>query len=692
MRSAILLLLFFALTTAHAQTKIAISIDATHVTNRIQPKEAIGGALDGHWGGETDRILQPANIAAMRGTGLQPISYRLRTELGGEAWHWNPAGHWSEAKQQQGYWTSDSTDGAPIQISYGYFLPRRGNTHDNANDNGYSRIDDGDTATFWKSNPYLDHRFTGEADSLHPQWIVIDLGRARPVNTLRIQWADPYALSFRLDYADDIGDDYFDPHKPDLWHPLTSYTNPAGGMQSITFAQKPLLLRFLRISMNQSSYTGPQSNDIRDRLGFAIREVQLGILDEKNIFKDFMYHRPSNSQSVIRVSSTDPWHRATDRDPNTEQAGLDRFFSCGITGRLPAMLPMAVLYDTPENMSALLHYVHQKNYPVSELEMGEEAEGQLVHPTDYASLYLQFASVLKRAWPGIKMGGPGFAGLAKDGPEDTTTFSERQWMMLFLSYLKQHGRLDDFNFFSFEWYPFDDVCAPPAGQLAQEPQLMRAALDPFFKDILPRGLPLYITEYGYSAYGGRAEVTIEGALLYADILGQFLTLGGQKSFLYGLEPTDPEQTNQCDWGNDMLFGMGSDGGIAYRTAAYYTVQMMTHQWAGDSSSLLELYNVTTSDPLITAYALQRPDGGWSLALLNKDPKHSKLAQVTLHTDPGQHRLKMETSALQYSSARYHWKSAGPDGHPDKELPPVTVQVANGNLSLPPYSLTIVHGR
>src|SRR5712692_6517911 len=111
-------------------TKITIWFKPGRPVNRFVPSHAFGAALDGHEKGEVQHMLSSKNVNEMLTAGLRPVSYRLRTELAVEAWHWNPKGTWSERGRRQGYWTSSGpgTTGKPISVSYGYRLPRRGST------------------------------------------------------------------------------------------------------------------------------------------------------------------------------------------------------------------------------------------------------------------------------------------------------------------------------------------------------------------------------------------------------------------------------------------------------------------------------------------------------------------------------------------------------------------------------------
>src|SRR5450759_2789073 len=168
----ILASVFFMSLEAAAQTVI---VDATpsHVVNRFSPQYALGSTVD------------------------RVVSYRQNTDLFVQAWHWNPNGTWSDPAGK-GYFTGDGTPTSEmIRHSYGYSLPHRGFTRNGGTEfDGYSRLDDGDVKTYWKSNQYLTREFTGEEDSLHAQWVVIALDKKEWVNRIRIQWADPLARDF----------------------------------------------------------------------------------------------------------------------------------------------------------------------------------------------------------------------------------------------------------------------------------------------------------------------------------------------------------------------------------------------------------------------------------------------------------------------------------------------------------------
>ena len=104
--------------------------------------------------------------------------------------------------------------------------------------------------------------------------------------------------------------------------------------------------------------------------------------------------------------------------------------------------------------------------------MGEEADGQYMLPEDYAALYLQWATAIHRVDPALKLGGPSFQGVNKDIEVWPDANGKVSWTARFVDYLKQHGRMNDLAFFSFEHYPYEP-CRMPWGMLYDEPELVQ---------------------------------------------------------------------------------------------------------------------------------------------------------------------------------------------------------------------------
>src|SRR5437763_636669 len=127
-----------------------------------------------------------------------------------------------------------------------------------------------------------------------------------------------------------------------------------------------MMARWIRIVMTQSSGVPAQpTDDVRDRLGFVMKELSAGVLDSRGHFHDRMHHGKSlKEQTIIYVSSTDPWHSQSDLDEGVEQVGWDRIYSTGLTNNLPMLVPTGLLYDTPENAANEIRYLRARGYKV----------------------------------------------------------------------------------------------------------------------------------------------------------------------------------------------------------------------------------------------------------------------------------------------------------------------------------------
>ena len=699
------------LTAGAMQASVAahgIDVDITpgHVLNRFNPYTALGVSFDAVDPGTSAQLYSATNVAHIVSAGWKPVSYRLFTELSSQAWHWNPTGAYSNAGAQQGYWTSSPTpSGTAIIASPGVELPRRGMSTVQFDPDGYSRLVDGNTSTFWKSNPYLDTAFTGEANALHPQWIILDLTNNVPIDGLTVAWANPYAVRYQVQYW--TGDDAI--YSPDqgTWRtfPGGTVSGGTGSTATLRLARAPVRVRYLRILMTGSSNTcvAPGSTDVRDCRGYAVRELYAGTINSGGSLHDVLQHAPAASrQTQAFVSSADPWEGSGARR-GVEQPGLDLVYKSGVTQGLPMMVPVPLLYSTPQNAANEIRYLEARHYPVSYVELGEEPDGQFITPEDYGALYLQWASAIHAVDPALKLGGPVFQGTRGDVPTWDNGTGVTSWTKRFLTYLVGHGRLGDLAFFSFEHYPFDG-CQPAAAQLLQEPAQVMGVLAAWKAAGVPTAIPWFITEYGYSSDSAEAESSIDVALWSADFLGAFLSQGGAAAYLYQGLPQPLDANPSCDsWGALSMFAADDNGQWAANRAQYYAAWLITQQWAEPVNVPQALHPTSgpgltdpgSKQPLVTSYALLRPDGRWALLVINKDPKRSHRLPITF-TDHASTTTTFRgpVEACVFSSASYVWHPHGANGYAKPNQPPAHTTRSGGpafSFTFPAYSVTVLRG-
>jgi hypothetical protein len=683
----------------------------SHVVNTFSPLRALGSTVDRVPSNATDTFFRPDQIKQIQEAGWGVISYRQNTDLFVQAWHWNPKGTWSDPAGR-GYFVGDANPTSEmIRHSYGYQLRHRGFTRNGGSEfDGYSRLDDGDLQSYWKSNPYLSKAFTGEDDSLHPQWVVIALEKPTEVNAIRIAWAEPYARVYEVQYWVGAGDAMDEQDKGE-WKTFSSGTVPdgQGGTPTIRLDSARVTTKFVRVLMTQSSNTCDThgSADRRNCVGYAIRELYLGSIDGQGEFTDLLQHSAGQKQTLTLCSSVDPWHDASDlyvapdRMESGDQPGFDLFFTSGITRGLPAIIPVALLYSTPEDAAAQLTYIEHRKYPVSYIEMGEEADGQYMLPEDYGALYLQFAQALHRVDPNLKLGGPSFQGVTEDIKAWPDKQGRTSWFTRFLDYLKAHGRLQDLAFMSFEHYPYDG-CDTPWQRLYDEPQLITHIMQVWRDDGLPAGVPLLDTET--NDHGGEAAVDIFGALWLADSFGGFLSAGGQSTHYYHDLPYSPAHP-ACpnSWGTYHMFMVDKDYQIRQRTSQFWAAQMITQEWAEPKDAAHRQY-LAASDvkdaaghTLVTAYALERPDKQWSLMLINKDHDNAHEVRIVFAGDPNQRErgFNGKVTLISFGKEQYQWHPSRKNGYADPDNPPVKTSVNASPAavySLPAASVTVLRGK
>ncbi len=667
-----------------------ISIHTHRPLLTFNPHKVLGCGIDECDTASILNLFSRHNVREFTKTGLRSFTYRLYTELNVQAWHWNPIGTWSDPIRQQGYFTGSAKPGAFITSSGCFALPRRGDTFDQGDNKSYSRLDDGNNDTFWKSDPYLGSRYTGQPDSAHPQWIIADLGAPQPINAISIRWLEPYAQSFKVQYW--TGSTPFDHPNHGSWVTFShgSFTNMQGGDQLLRVAANVHQVRFIRLRMTISSHTSiSPSTDPRDRQGYAIAEVGLGELNSADHFQDAVHHLPSTKQTAFYVSSTDPWHTKSDFLPGWDQPGLDLCFRSGLTKGEASLVPVAMVYSTPQDAVAELSYLKARGYRLAGVELGEEPDGQEIDPEDYAALYIQWATAIRKRFPRLLIGGPVLSSIDAQAPDAFDGVTD--WLPRFIGYLHRNHALKLLDFVSTEHYPFNGGIVTPQ-TVAQEPAQMSRLFHIVKAAGVPSHVPVFITETNMSAGTANTSGHI-GARWVADAIGSFLSYSNAGHFyFYEFDPFGLGPAAQLVWGSYCPFTVSKNNQINQPTGQFWALRMITHDWlseAGGAHTTLATTVETTgtsSSNQVSAYAVGKPGGSVGLLLINHSA--TSATPLAVKTPRGFHHCNLYV----LDSSTFQWVDNGAKSYARLDIPPKRVTLpthATTEYTMPAGSVAVM---
>src|SRR4030095_10429028 len=111
-----------------------------------------------------------------------------------------------------------------------------------------------------------------------------------------------YAMRYRIEYWPGEDPMHLQPDDDYDWQLFGDgeIYNARVGSQLVRLTDRPRAVQFVRIVRSRSSHTaGDSLGDIRDSLGFAIREIDLGRIGKDGRFHDQISHAPDRHRQTI---------------------------------------------------------------------------------------------------------------------------------------------------------------------------------------------------------------------------------------------------------------------------------------------------------------------------------------------------------------------------------------------------------
>jgi hypothetical protein len=235
---------------------------------------------------------------------------------------------------------------------------------------------------------------------------------------------------------------------------------------------------------------------------------------------------------------------------------------------------------------------------------------------------------------------------------------------------------------------------------------MKHILQVWRDDGVPKEVPLMVTENHLAAELTGPMTTIFAALWLADNVGSFFEGGGAAFYHSPIQPQGIQKSclGWASWSNFVADEGGEDGyEIKGYTSPYFAAHMINLEWVQHRSGMHHMFpsSVGIADSegnaLVTSYAVHRPDGNWSVMLVNRDETNPHTVRVQFEDSRSKQNVSFSgpVTFVTFGSEQYVWINDGPNSHADPDHPPVATTVAAGpqaSFTLPAASITVLRGK
>ena len=139
------------------------------------------------------------------------------------------------------------------------------------------------------------------------------------------------------------------------------------------------------------------------------------------------------------------------------------------------------------------------------------------------------------------------------------------------------------------------------------------------------------------------------------------------------------------------------------TSQYFAAQLLTKEWVQPEDAVHKLFRAagdikdSSGHVLVTAYAVLRPDGQWSLLLINKDHDHDHAVRIVFDDmdSKTKSRFAGPVAMITFGKNQYDWHPARRNGYAEPDGPALASTITgeeNTSYTLPAASVTVLRGR